>query len=103
MELTDQDFRQWLKDIKSTAFMRDADPYEIASLAEYVGFPRSVILPVLSHFESAVQGMNFENVTKWYMCSRMGHYTHGPFSLETRRKELRDYQVEGKEFEGGLL
>lgn len=90
LNLTEQDFKQWLKSIRGTAFMQDADPYEIAALAHYVGFPHALTLPILSHFEDALQGSNFDNRAKLHIhCETKGiERLANPFDFEDRWKSV---------------
>lgn len=62
LKLTEQDFKDWLKRCKP--YLGDRSPDEIASLARFVGFPGEVVYPMLSHFEDALRGSNFDNRAK---------------------------------------
>lgn len=99
--LTESDFRIWLKTIKDTAFMKDADPYEIADLAHYVGFSHAITLPILSHFEDALRGSNFDNKAKMHI----DHETIGielmanPFDLDDQWESVTRKQNENIDFD----
>lgn len=89
-DFTEADFKAWLKRIRGTAFMQDADPYEIAALAHFVGFPHRLTLPILSHFEDALRGSNFDHKAQMHIhCETAGiERLANPFDLKDHWKSL---------------
>lgn len=98
---TTQDFISWLKHNRPLLRCRTSD--EVASLAYLIGFRMDVILPVLSHFEDALQGSSFDNKMKM----QMDHYAHtvdemnGKVFLNDQWRALADKQRFDKDFQGG--
>ena len=97
------EMKAWLKLNREHFLAMGYCPDEVAYFAHMNGFSPKMVSEVLSHFQDAIQGSNFDNKAKmWLNCETSAiERLSNPFSLRERWFELQQYE-NGKEFKETL-
>lgn len=101
MNFSEADFKTWFKQNKR-GFLIGMGPNEIVFWAKFCYFDESMAIRVLSHFQDAMQGSNFDNRAKMLVdCEIMAiNRQSGKPSLKEQWMHLYNKLEHGRDYDG---